>query len=256
MHKTNCFVTLTYDPSRYEPPKLPYNDFQKFMKKLRKINIDADTQEIKPTGVFVTGEYGETNKRPHWHAIIFNYTPPDGVYHYTSDSGHDVFTSVQLTKLWGHGNAEYGSVTQDSANYVARYAAKKLAHGKDGEHPYDPISKKSSKHAIGKKYLEQFWPDVFLYGHCILEDGTEIPIPRYYQKWMEKNRPEDYAAYVTRVKNHKIETAKERHASDEQHWWNVYNNRPLTAKTPLTRNQVRNLIKQKAFDELQAYLKF
>ena len=64
MHEENSFVTLTYSDEHLKNPKLQYSDFQKFMKRLRFVNND------RKIGVFVTGEYGEKNKRPHWHAIF------------------------------------------------------------------------------------------------------------------------------------------------------------------------------------------
>lgn len=248
MHEKNSFITLTYSDESLVSEKLIYKHFQDFMKRLRKVQND-------PIGVFVTGEYGEKTKRPHWHAIIFNWNPSDKLPHYSTERGDQVYTSAQLTKLWGHGHAELGSVTIESAGYCARYAAKKLAHGKDQDHDFHPISKKSSKHAIGKKWLEKHWPDVFLHGHIVLPTGETAPIPRYYEKWLKTHRPSDWLAYVTRVKIARIEAQQKVTDQESRHWWDVYNKRPLDKPTPLTRNQVRNLIKIKAFDELQAYLK-
>lgn len=248
MHEKNAFITLTYSDEKLKSPKLIYRDFQLFMKKLRFLHNE-------PIGVFVTGEYGEKTKRPHWHCITFNYAPPDGVLLRTTDRGDDVFTSAQLDKLWGHGLAEFGSVTIDSAGYCARYAAKKLVHGKDGEHEFEPISKKSSKYAIGKRWLEQYWPDVFLQGHIVLADGSKAPIPRYYEKWLKDNRPDDWLCYVRRIKLERALFAETREKTEQQKWWEVYNARPLTAKNPRTRNEVRRLIKQKQYETLENYLK-
>jgi len=199
MHENNCFVTLTYSDESLKSPKLIYKDFQDFMKRLRK------TQD-SPIGVFVTGEYGERTKRPHWHAILFGYQPRDSVLKYTSVRGDRVFDSPTLTKLWGHGIAEYGSVTFESAGYCARYAAKKLVHGRDDEHEFHPISKKSNKHAIGKKWLEKYWPDVFNVGHVVLPEGRgTCPIPRYYEKWLKEHHPDAFLRYLQTTKQEKID---------------------------------------------------
>lgn len=263
----NCFITLTYSDEKLKSPKLVYDDFQRFMKRLRKRQND-------PIGVFVTGEYGndkdqygnlrprhihpihgDVTKRPHWHAILFNYKPSDGKYKYTSTSGHDVYTSETLDKLWGNGNGEFGTVTLDSASYCARYAAKKLSHGRDGEHEFEPISKKSSKHAIGKAWLERHWPDVFLQGHVIL-DGKKLPIPRYYEKWLKDHRPDDWLSYVTRVKVDKLAEATRRQEAKTKEWLEAnHRRRDLGRSDQLTDNQVRKLIQEKKFKELQAYLK-
>lgn len=206
MHEKNSFITLTYDDEHLSSPFLIYEDFQKFAKRLRR-SLNS------PIGYFVTGEYGEDKKRPHWHACIFGWSPSDGVYKYSNHRGDKNYSSETLTKLWGKGTAEYGEVTFDSAGYCARYAAKKIVHSPNGKvkesdfHPWQPISKKSSKQAIGKKWLERYWPDVFLQGHVVLKDGTTCSIPRYYEKWLKENHPQEWLRYVTGAKLEKTNFA-------------------------------------------------
>jgi len=250
MYEKNCFITLTYDEANLESPKLIYSHFQKFMKKLRKV------QEA-PIGVFVTGEYGTINKRPHWHAIIFNWSPNDGVHKYTNQRGDKVFTSECLTKIWGKGLAEYGSVTFESAGYCARYASKKLVHGKDGEHEFNPISKKSSKHAIGKRWLERYWPDVFSYGRLVLPDGSTSSIPRYYEKWFKETHPEEWQRYATGRKA--LNTENARIISEEElKQWNLNNLKRLDEGKKTfspSPNQRKKIISKQKFETLQANLK-
>ncbi|AZL82863.1 replication initiator protein [Apis mellifera associated microvirus 23] len=229
MYEDNSFITLTYDDDHLKSPKLQYRDFQLFVMRLRsKIRADVRASigkanwclltekekkveyEKRSIGIFVTGEYGDKNKRPHWHALLFNWRPRDCEYKYSNDRGDKVFSSKTLDALWPYGLAELGSVTFESAGYCARYAAKKLSHGRDDEHDYHPISKKSSKHAIGKKFLEKFWPDIFNHGYIILQDGNKCSIPRYYEKWLSKHYPTEYSRYVTQVKQDKIEEASEK----------------------------------------------
>lgn len=260
-YEKNIFLTLTYNDESLKSPKLIYDDVQKFIKKLRKRPYSKDGQFVhqsedpEPMGFFVTGEYGDKTKRPHWHLIVFNYEPNDGLPKYTHVSGDVVKTSTTIDRIWGKGNAEYGPVNKETAGYCARYAAKKLKHGKDDEHDFHPISKKSSKHAIGKRWLEKNFTDVFNHGRLILEDGSEVPIPRYYEKWLKTHRPVEWLSYVQRVKLGRLLEAETRSKTDEQYWWEQYNKRPLGAATPLTRNQVRRLISEKKFKELQDYLK-
>lgn len=192
IHPDNIFLTLTYD-NEHVPDKLDYRDFQLFMKKLRKITN-------RKIGFFVTGEYGEKTKRPHWHAIIFNYRPRDSKEKYKTQLGYQVWTSETIDKAWAKGTTEFGSVTMQSAGYCARYAAKKLGHGHDKEHEYEPISKKSNKQAIGKAWLEKYWEDVFKTGVCVLPDGTTSSIPRYYEKWLKENQPQAWLEYISSLK--------------------------------------------------------
>lgn len=160
------------------------------MKSLReKITRDVSDKETRDKlyiPYIVTGEYGDKHKRPHWHAILFNYRPLDEKFKYTSDSGHDVFTSEEISKLWKRGNIEYGEVTIDSANYVARYAAKKLVHGNDQDHDYHPLHKTSSRRAIGKTWISQNWKHTFENGFIVLPNGQSSKIPRYYVDWLKK----------------------------------------------------------------------
>jgi len=206
MHPHNVFVTLTYSDEHLESPKLNYEHFQRFMKRLRKTSNEK-------IGIFVTGEYGDLTKRPHWHAIIFNWQPPDLEKKYITENDDQVYSSKTLDKLWGYGITEAGSVTFESAGYCARYAAKKLVHGRDQDHDFQPISKKSSKNAIGKKFLELYWQDIFNYGKCILDSGQETSIPRYYEKWLLKNQPAAWENYITQTKRKKCENAAQRQAT-------------------------------------------
>jgi hypothetical protein len=242
MHETNSFITLTYTDEKLESKKLIYKDWQDFAKKLR----DKLWREIRPNewtsmtkserdnwklenkekieknkiGIFVTGEYGDKRKRPHWHAIIFNWWPKDAKESRRNELGDKCYESKELEKIWGKGKCEIGEVNFKTAGYVARYAMKKTVHGKDDEHEYKPISKKSSKHAIGKKWLVKYWRDVFDRGQIIMKDGKTGSIPRYYLKWLELNKPEDWKKYVTKTKPEKEKKAKEHEEKLNQEWWN------------------------------------
>lgn len=249
MHEKNSFITLTYSDEHLKSPKLIYSDFQKFMKRIRK------TQN-EPIGVFVTGEYGERTKRPHWHALLFNWVPRDGKPKYKNERGDQVYESKLLSETWGQGTAEYGSVTMESASYCARYAAKKLVHGKDQEHEFHPISKKSSKHAIGKKWLEKYWQtDVFNNGY-IIHEGNKLPIPRYYEKWLKENQPEFWLRYVTSTKQQKMNMAALRAAKEQELWlYNLHERRNLGKPSPLKAHVKRSRILKSKFKLLQDYLK-
>lgn len=241
VHPENSFVTLTYNDENLPKgpdgrPRLHYQDFQLFMKRLRqkrykdfvktygpenwKLLSKQERRQIygpQEIGFFVTGEYGDQTKRPHWHAIIFNYRPHDAKPKYRNKRGDQVFSSESLDGLWGKGNTDFGSVTFDSAGYCARYATKKLNHGKDGDHDYHPISKKSSRQAIGKKFLQKYWRDIFTYGHIILEDGKRIcSIPRYYEKWLLKYHPEEWLRYTENIKLERSKLASEKALLEQQ----------------------------------------
>lgn len=246
MHQHNSFITLTYSDENLTK-RLEYHHFQKFMKKLRKAYPNADIS------YFVTGEYGDKTKRPHWHALIFGWAPPDGNYLYSNDRGDKVYTSETLNKLWGKGISEFGSVTLESANYCARYAAKKLSHGHDDQHDFHPISKKSQKRAIGKKWLETYYKDI-LNGY-IVHEGNKLPIPRYYIKWLQKNHPTEWEEYVKTTKLEKTQFAEAMARTEAQEYIKSLRARGPFRTTPRTRNQVRAQIKKSKFKQLQERLK-
>ena len=63
-HARNSFITLTYSPENYPMHgSLTYQDFQKFMYRLRR--------KYGPVRFFMAGEYGEQLERPHYHALLF-----------------------------------------------------------------------------------------------------------------------------------------------------------------------------------------
>lgn len=251
MHNDNIFLTLTYREEDLESPILQYSDFQNFMKRLRKKYPHTEISYM------VTGEYGDKNKRPHWHALIFNFVPPDAKPEGDkTELGHQKFTSQIIHDLWGKGKHDFGSVTIDSASYVARYAAKKLTHGHDDDHVYHPIHKTSSKHAIGKRWIEQHWERTFTQGNVVLPNGQTTKIPRYYVDWLKKNKPDVYVRYVTEKREEIQNSARLRARKEELR----YLSECLTAHSqdqprPITGAKMQITILKQKFKRLQEKLK-
>jgi len=250
MYENNSFITLTYNDENLGDNKLNYKDFQDFMKRLRSKEPHLEIS------YFVTGEYGEKSKRKHWHAIIFNWEPPDKIHQFTTDRGDRVFTSSLLDSLWGHGETKTGAVTIESAGYTARYSAKKLVHGKDQNHDYTPISKKSSKHAIGKRWLEKHWEDVFNHGYIINADGVKSGVPRYYEKWLKRERPGHWRHYRTKTKEELLlRLIKEEEETSKQEFDINWERLNQGKSKQITRNETRAQILKQKFDQLQQLLK-
>lgn len=275
IHPDNIFLTLTYRDENL-PDKLYKRDFQLFAKKLRKkITTDfikqfgklnwslCDQQQKKDLlekikiGIMYVGEYGDRTKRPHWHAIIFNYAPSDKTYKRSTDTGDQVFTSKTLNDLWANGHTEFGSVTFESAGYVARYSAKKLIHGNDGTHQYDPVPGKSNHQAIGKRWLQKYWRDIFNYGQVILPNGQKSTIPRYYEKWLAKNQPEAFVEWITKTKLEKSKKAEAKAKAEDEAYQSENFKRYETGElTPLTtKAEARKTIMEQKFKQLQEKLK-
>lgn len=258
MHKESIFLTLTYADEHLKSPWLQYHDFQQFMKDLlkeRRKNItDPDVSKSLAIPLMVTGEYGDKNKRPHWHALLFNYFPADAKKIRTTNLGHTVYGSDLLSRLWGKGLIEFGQITLDSANYTARYAAKKLTHGNDDEHDYHPIHRTSSKHAIGKKWIEKYWKQTFDLGFVYLPNGQKTKIPRYYVDWLKKNKPDEWRTYVTTLRLDLQKTASEKSKQEEIQYLIDLANLPWGYPRPLDRKKVKLIILKQKFKTLQEKL--
>ena len=258
MHKDSIFLTMTYNEESLKSPRLNYLDFQLFMKRLLEDvnkNIIHKENRIK-IPFMVTGEYGDKFKRPHWHALLFNLTVPDREHLRSTDMGEHVYKSEYIQKLWqNQGNIEFGSVTMDSASYVARYAAKKLIHGKDQDHDYHPVHKTSSRHAIGKSWIEKNWQETFRDGYIVLPNGEKTAIPRFYNDWFRKNHPDQWMQYQSTVAQATKTLAEEKRRKEEIETLSNIMSYKGDSPYPLTRPQVKERVLKKKFDNLQGYLK-
>lgn len=189
MHRENCFITLTYDDD-YLPPhgNLQYSDFQKFCKRLRKSKGSFR--------FFMAGEYGEQEFRPHYHACLFGMCFDDRKLFKRSDSGCDVYTSENLSKLWPFGHASVGNLTYESAAYVARYVVKKVTGADAVEHylrsdEYGEVvhltpefTHMSLKPGIGSSFYDKYGSEIRVRDACIVQ-GRERQVPRYFDKRLE-----------------------------------------------------------------------
>lgn len=275
MHRDSCFITLTYD-DRFLPKRLVDSHVVNFVKRLRdRYSVGGDI------GVVRTGEYGDANKRPHWHLLVFGWSPRDAVFKYTSDHGDKVYSSLLLghrdksdvdnfclpklhpgrddarfkKMLWKFGIAEFGSLTMKSASYCCRYALKKLVHGKDQDHDFHPRHNFRNRIAIGRRWIELYWRDVFTVGACVI-DGVRHPIPRYYVDWLKKNEPEAFIRYVTELKAERsaalaLRAEKEQADVDVVNWSRL----DVGKGFQISKNKVRSIIVDERIKRLQSHLK-
>jgi len=197
LHESNLFLTLTYSDENLPPHGgLFYRDFQLFMKRLRKSQPSAR--------FYMCGEYGDQFKRPHYHACLFGVDFLDKVPHGKSPSGELLYRSPTLEKLWPLGHSSIGSVTFESAAYVARYVMKKVT-GSLAETAYkrvDPdtgeihqvppeFCRMSLKPGIGSKWLEKYQSDVYP-ADSVIVNGHHTRPPRYYDKQLKETNPQTF----------------------------------------------------------------
>lgn len=192
LYDENCFITLTYsDENLPKNSSLLKRDFQLFMKRLRK--------EFSPKKIrfYSCGEYGEQFSRPHYHACLFGLDFADKIKY-----KGDMYRSPTLEKLWPYGYSMIGSVTFDSAAYVARYVTKKLT-GKMAEKYYTvdkrtgevlaektpEFSLMSRRPGIGAPWLEKWQKEVYS-TDSVISRGREMKPPKFYDKKYEIDYPE------------------------------------------------------------------
>lgn len=216
LHEQNSFITLTYSDEHIPPGgTLVKSHFQKFLKRLRR-SLAREGIKIK---FYMCGEYGSHYDRPHYHACIFGYDFPDKTL-WSIRKDVKLYRSARLEKLWPFGHSSVGTVTFESAAYVARYIVKKIL-GKEAADHYmrfmpdtgeiywllPEYTSMSLKTAIGKEWYDQFHSDVYPSDEVILR-GKKLKPPKYYNGLYEMHDPDGMAAIKTaRRRSHKLRRA-------------------------------------------------
>lgn len=193
LHESNCFITLTYNKASLPVgSSLHYADFQLFMRRLRKAVAPIKLR------FFMCGEYGENLGRPHFHALLFGFGFESDRVAWKRCSTGWLYRSPLLERLWKFGHSSVGTVTFESAAYVARYVVEKVSGAEaigwyqrldedTGEvFPLAPeFCHMSLKPGIGRDWLYLYWPEVSVSGEVIAR-GKAMPAPKYYDKLMSK----------------------------------------------------------------------
>lgn len=213
LHDRNCMVCLTFsDPHLPPGGDLDVKPLQLFLKRLRKLAGDV---KIK---FFACGEYGEKKGRPHFHVLLFNWDFADKVL-YTVRNDIPVYRSETLERLWSDGKtgeslgiSEIGSVTFESAAYVARYILKrelvldKRFEDEDGK-KWDVVARtgeirkpefvvmsrggRGGRGGIGREWYEKFKLDMYPEDFYIVR-GRKVKPPRYYDGLYELDSPREF----------------------------------------------------------------
>jgi len=196
LHANNTFITLTYDNEHLPPTgTLVLKHWQDFMKRLRK------KYSHKKLSFYHCGEYGEKQGRPHYHAIIFNHQFSDLI---PIPRKKDLHTSEILKTLWGKGYVSVGSVTFESASYVASYVQKKINGPKaeainmsNGLRHYERMTAEgevitlkseyatmSRNPGIAGDWLTQYHTDIYP-SDFTTHKGKKHSLPAYYDRQYE-----------------------------------------------------------------------
>lgn len=190
----NYFLTLTYADD-----KLPYTDkgrptlrpldmvqfLDRLRARLRHSHGDNDKAKFR---YYQCGEYGEQTERPHHHAIMFNLHLPDLVY--LRAEPHALFESRMVQETWRNGHISLGSVTFESAQYVAGYVTKKITGPQAAEH-YDgrvpEYATMSRRPGIGRNFIEEHGASLYALGRVPLPNTTATrAMPAYYDRKLQE----------------------------------------------------------------------
>lgn len=214
---SSCFITLTYDDDHLTDEEISWNWLDR-NGRLRAVlqqpnlveHVDYDSGEIcsyktlnrgrksdltqflrrlrKQFGegirFYACAEYGEKSKRPHYHAIIFNFDFPDKKLRNVSPDGKfSYYVSDTLADLWPFGYHLIADVSYETCAYVARYVTKK-AKGLDADeyrsHGMEPeYSQMSRRPGIGRRWFDEHGEDAYN-TYIINVLGKKYVPPRYF----------------------------------------------------------------------------
>lgn len=139
-HEDNAFVTLTYSDDHVGDYSLVPEHLKKWQKLLR-YHSDIDLR------FFSVGEYGEKTKRPHYHAAVFGFKGCASL-----NPKCPCMWCETLRRSWKKGHVLNGTLTKDSASYIAGYVTKKMTD-RNPQEKYLKLLSKDEK--IAKKYKEK-----------------------------------------------------------------------------------------------------
>ena len=205
-----CFLTLTYAPEHV--PNM------RWLERAHLVNfIKALRGSLHPTRIQILagGEYGERSGHPHYHLCIIGWEPPHHERLY--DSKQYLYSHPLVSELWHDGSGprgqsgnsrgfhNLGSLTFESAAYVARYIIKKQKgaltysdpdsgvqmriNEKTGETKPNEFAYMSRRPALGRTWFDKYWSDIYPHDFCIIGDHKTRP-PRYYDRLLEQSNPD------------------------------------------------------------------
>lgn len=224
MWKNNAFVTLTYNDDSMPPGgSVCLRDVQLFMKRLRK------SREPDKVRFFLGAEYGDENRRPHYHCLLFNVGFADAKLFGRNPRGEPIYISDELSSLWSIdgrtlGFCTIGAVTFDSAVYCAKYALKSIKINDNSSEEarqkfedryvvYDAdgvvherareFAVMSRRPGIGAGYYEKFGDEVRAHDSVVV-NGREVRPTRFYDTRSDRVDAARFAAIKKKRKRQAV----------------------------------------------------
>lgn len=191
---SSLFITLTYDEAHLPHDRsLNKKHIQDFIKRVKLAHGSSKENPIRQT---YCGEYGSRTLRPHYHCILYNADFADKRPHRLSDQGHQIYTSKELTQLWGYGHVEFGFATPASIAYLYKYILKKKSR-KEKEQPLE-LEIDGTTYEVAHEFIESSRnPGIgaSLRGSSSINkgylavNGVRQKLPKYYMEDLKKNDP-------------------------------------------------------------------
>ena len=201
LYDENMFLTLTYNNENLpEGGTLIKSEIPSFMKRLRRRH---DGRKIR---FFGCGEYGDQGDRPHYHILIFGYSPKDktklhaGAFRryknrWCKMQDNALYISREISSIWQEkGFITIGDIGFESAAYTARYCIKKIK-GPKAKEIYNerepPFALMSRNPGIGKPWIEKYLYDVYPKDFVKIR-GRNLRPCRYYDDYLKEVNPDMY----------------------------------------------------------------
>lgn len=170
-HDQACWATLTYNDD-YLPPTLQKQALPGWLKRLR---ARVPEQRLR---FFGSGEYGEQNGRPHYHAILYGISQRE---------------EAIIRDCWPYGFSRVDPISPAAIAYVAGYCAKKVGwrldyHDRECVDPetgevyrhQPPFVLMSRRPGIGAN-ARKHWQS---WRKTAVHNQQEISVPRYlHEAW-------------------------------------------------------------------------
>lgn len=231
-YERKTYITLTYDnehlplrskaaeaatpePARFNEagccPTLVVSHVQLFVKRLRRhLEYHKLAGKIR---YFAVGEYGSKCGRPHYHILVFGWSPHDCVFLYKKGN-IKYYRSPMLEKLWPNGFVTVEDVNSYACRYCARYVTKKFVTQRDLHSCQTPefILRSCRNGGTGSPWFDKFGKHACELGYTTYRLGDFIvksAVPKYYYNRLRKFYPDDWKrikeGHLLWIKNHKTE---------------------------------------------------
>lgn len=178
-HEASCFLTLTYSDKKLPSDlSLSIRHYQLFLKKLR--------FALAPRRIsfYIVGEYGSRTDRPHYHAVIFGFSPESRGQLVASKIDRPNYYGDNdrlVLSCWGNGDVHVGDVNDKSMMYAVKHLTKGWKNGvcrADGRQA--EFARMSLRPAIGKVAMEKF-ADLLCSQDGSLEIARTMDVPRSFR---------------------------------------------------------------------------